>query len=217
MMVPAAQVSRTPRIALTGGIASGKTTVSDLFAAQGVPILDADIIAREVIAPGTALREALFQRFGAGIRRADGDLDRAALRRLVFADPALRRELEALLHPAVRARTERLAAQAGGPYQLHVMPLLVETQAAGRYDRVLVVDCPESLQWLRLRARDGLSEPEARAMLAAQAGREARLAAADDVIVNDGKLAALAPQVAQLHAQYLKLRDVYVRGNPQAQ
>jgi dephospho-CoA kinase len=194
-----------PRIGLTGGIASGKTAVSDRFAAHGVPILDADLIAREVIAPGTALRAQLFERFGPGIRAADGELDRAALRRIVFADPTLRRELEALLHPAVRARTEQLALQAHGPYQLHVVPLLVETQAADRYDRVLVVDCPEDLQWLRLRARDGLSEAEARAMLAAQASRAARLALADDVIVNDGALAALNARVATLHARYLKL------------
>lgn len=205
MTVPAAQASRPPRIGLTGGIASGKTTVSDLFAARGVPILDADLIAREVIAPGTALRTQLFERFGPGIRRADGELDRAALRRIVFADAALRRELEALLHPAVRARTEQLASQANGPYQLHVVPLLVETQAADRYDRVLVVDCPESLQWLRLRARDGLSEAEARAMLEAQASRAARLAVADDVIVNDGDRAALGAQVATLHTRYLRL------------
>jgi dephospho-CoA kinase len=194
-----------PRIGLTGGIASGKTTVSDLFAAHGVPVLDADLIAREVIAPGTALRAQVFERFGPGIRRADGELDRAALRRMVFADPALRRELEALLHPVVRARTEQLALQAQGPYQLHVVPLLVETQAVDRYDRVLVVDCPEALQWLRLCARAAMSESEARAMLAAQASRAARLAVADDVIVNDGALAALGPRVASLHAQYLQL------------
>jgi dephospho-CoA kinase len=203
-------------IALTGGIASGKSTVSDLFAARGVPILDADLIAREVIAPGTALRAQLFDRFGPGIRRADGELDRAALRRIVFDDPARRRELEALLHPAIIARTQQLASQANGPYQIHVIPLLVETGAADRYQRVLVIDCPESLQLARLRAREGLSEREALAMLAAQASRTARLAIADDVILNDGDSAALEPQVAALHAQYLK-PGVYVRGNPQAQ
>lgn len=203
--MPAGQASRPPRIGLTGGIASGKTTVSDLFAAYGIPVLDADIIAREVIAPGTALRAQLFDRFGPGIRREDGELDRAALRRIVFADPALRRELEALLHPAVRARTEQLALQAHGPYQLHVVPLLAETHAADRYDRVLVVDCPEDLQWLRLRARDGISETEARAMLAAQASRADRLAVADDIILNDGDRGTLGPRVAALHARYLEL------------
>ena len=204
------------RVGLTGGVASGKSTVSELFAGYGVPILDADKIAREVIAPGTALRAQLFDRFGPGIRRADGDLDRAALRRAVFADAALRRQLEALMHPAIAARTQQLASQANGPYQIHVIPLLVETDSAGHYQRVLVVDCPESLQLARLRAREGLSESEARAMLDAQASRAARLAAADDVIVNDGDIAALRPQVAALHAQYLKL-GVYAPGNPQAQ
>jgi dephospho-CoA kinase len=212
----AAPGAAAPRIALTGGIASGKTTVSNLFAALGVTVLDADVIAREVLAPGSALLAQLFDRFGPGIRTGEGELDRPALRRLVFEDAGRRRELEALMHPAIRARTEELSSQARGPYQLHVIPLLVETGAANRFQRVLVVDCPESLQWQRLRARAGLSEPEARAMLAAQASRAARLQVANDVIVNDGELAALAPQVAALHARYLN-PDVYVRGKPQAQ
>ncbi len=194
-----------PRVVLTGGVACGKSTVSDLFAARGVPVLDADRIAREVVAPGTPLLEQLFTHFGASIRAADGSLDRAALRRLVFADPARRRELEALLHPAIRSRTEQLASEAGGPYQLHVIPLLVETGAAARFDRILVVDCPESLQWQRLMARPGLAESEARAMIAAQASRAARLAVADDVIVNDGAVADLGPKVDALHTRYLAL------------
>jgi len=208
-------LARPRRVGLTGGIASGKSTVSDLFAAMGVAVLDMDVIAREVVAPGTALLAQLFDRFGPRVRRPDGDLDRSALRRLVFEDISLRRELEAMLHPAIAARTELLAAQASGPYQVHVVPLLVETHAAGRYDRVLVVDCPESLQWARLRARDGLTEAEARAMIEAQASRAARLAAADDLIVNDREPAALGPQVAALHRQYVT--GVYVRVRPQAQ
>jgi dephospho-CoA kinase len=205
MSRPHTHGSRSPRVGLTGGIASGKTTVSNLFAALGVPVLDADIIARELVAPDTPLLARLFDRFGPAIRSSDGSLDRSALRRIVFDDAALRQELEALLHPAIRARTEELAAAADGCYQLHVVPLLVETDSAGSYDRVLVVDCPESLQWARLRAREGLSEQEARAMLAAQATRAARLAVADDVIVNDGALESLPPQVAALHARYVKL------------
>jgi dephospho-CoA kinase len=192
-------------VGLTGGIASGKSTISQLFAALGVPVLDADLIAREVIAPGTPLLTTLFARFGHGIRAADGSLDRAALRRLVFSDDRLRRELESLMHPAIRARTEQLAALAPGAYQLHVVPLLVETHAQDRYDRILVVDCPENLQLTRLLTRDGVSETEAHAMLHSQTSRAERLAAADDVILNDGALDGLGARVAALHERYLAL------------
>jgi len=203
---PAATCPRPARVGLTGGIASGKSTVSRLFEQLGVPVLDADKIARELVAPGTPLLATLFEHFGPGIRADDGSLDRPALRRLVFGDEARRRELESLMHPAIRARTEQLAVLAPGAYQLHVVPLLVETHAQDRYDRILVVDCPESLQLTRLLARDGMSETQARAMLGSQASRTARLAAADDVILNDGALDALGPRVAALHARYLELR-----------
>jgi dephospho-CoA kinase len=202
---PAASGPRPPRVGLTGGIASGKSTVSHLFEALGVPVLDADIIAREVIAPGTPLLTTLFERFGPGIRSHDGSLDRTALRHLVFSDPGRRRELDSLMHPAIRARTEQLAALAPGAYQLHVVPLLFETHAQGRYDRILVVDCPEKLQLARMLARDGMSDTEARAMLSSQTNRAERLASADDVILNDGTLKALPPRVAALHARYLAL------------
>jgi len=205
MSAPGAPPSRIARVGLTGGIASGKSAVAALFAALGVPVIDADIVARELVARGTPLLASLFERFGVGIRAPDGSLDRSALRRLVFGNDTLRRELESLLHPAIRARTEQLAMLAGGPYQLHVVPLLVETNAKPRFARVLLVDCPESLQLERLLARDHLAPTEARAMLAAQASRAARLAVADDVIVNDGALDALAPQVAALHVRYLEL------------
>jgi dephospho-CoA kinase len=194
-----------PRIALTGGIASGKSTVSHLFGALAVPVIDADQLARDVVAPGTTLLGQVFERFGAQLRRPDGSLDRPGLRRMVFADPAKRRQLEALLHPAITERTETLAAQAGGPYQIHVIPLLVETAAGGQYHRVLLVDCPEALQVARLQARYGCDAQQARRMLESQASREARLAAADDVILNDGEPADLAPQVASLHQSYLAL------------
>jgi dephospho-CoA kinase len=196
---------KPPRVALTGGIASGKTTVSQLFGAFGVPVIDADQVARDVVAPGTSLLSQVFDSFGAQLRRPDGSLDRTGLRRMVFADPAKRRQLEALLHPAIRLRTENLAARAGGPYQIHVIPLLVETHAGSRYDRVLLVDCPQALQVARLQARDGCNAEQARVMLGAQASREARLAAADDVILNDGEPADLAPKVAGLHQDYLAL------------
>jgi dephospho-CoA kinase len=144
-----------PRIGLTGGIASGKSTVSRLFGALGVPVIDADEVARDVVAPGSMLLQQVFEKFGPQLRRADGSLDRTGLRRMVFADASRRRQLETLLHPAISVRTEKLAAQAGGPYQIHVIPLLVETHAGARFDRVLVVDCPPALQLARLQARDG--------------------------------------------------------------
>ncbi len=201
------------RVGLTGGIASGKSTVAREFAAQGVPIIDADAVSRELMQPGSPLLEQLFQRFegvararhGQPLRHPDGTLDRALLRRLVFADATERHALEALMHPAIRARMQELSREATGPYQIQVIPLLVENHATARVDRVLVVDCLEALQLQRLRSRDGSSEAEARAFLAAQVSREARLAVADDVITNDGEPAALGPQVLALHRKYLAL------------
>lgn len=193
------------RIGLTGGIASGKSSVSRLFSALGVPVIDTDEIARALVAPGTPLLEQILARFGGELRRSDGSLDRAALRRLVFESPERRRELDALTHPAILARAEQLAGAASGPYQIHVIPLLTETHSASRYDRVLVVDCPEALQLERLQARDGCDAAQAQAMLAAQASRAQRLALADDVIVNDSAPAALVPKVAALDQQYRAL------------
>jgi len=193
------------RIGLTGGIASGKSSVSQLFAALGTPIIDADQVARDVVAPGTPLLAQVLDTFGAQLRRPDGSLDRTGLRRMVFADAGKRRQLEQLLHPAIRERSEQLAAHAGGPYQIHVVPLLVETHAQSQFDRVLLVDSPAPLQLARLQARDGCDEQQARTMLDSQASREARRAAAHDVIVNDADAAALAPKVAALHQKYLAL------------
>jgi dephospho-CoA kinase len=204
-VAPSSPNPRVWRVGMTGGIASGKTTVSGMFAALGVPIIDADVIAREVAAPGTELVERIFERFGTDLRLPDGSLDRAALRRRVFADAAARLELEALLHPAIRARAEKLAAQALGPYVMHVIPLLVETASAPRFDRVLVVDCPEAVQLERLQSRDGSDSQQARAILATQASRAQRLAVADDLIVNDGKLETLQSAVASLHQKYQRL------------
>lgn len=191
------------RVALTGGIASGKSTVARCFEELGVPVIDMDAVAREVVEPGQPLLEALFARFGAGIRRPDGSLDRTALRAIVFADPAARQDLEALTHPAIREASEAHAARASGPYLIMAIPLLAETGGRNRFDRVLVVDCDESVQLARLRARDGGSPEQARAILAAQATREQRLAIADDVIRNDGGLDHLRRQAEALHARYL--------------
>lgn len=190
---------------LTGGIASGKSTVSRLFEALGVPVIDADEVARAVVAPGTPLLARIAGRFGPGILAADGSLDRRALRARVFAEPALRRELESLTHPAIRDEMEARSRRAGGRYQIFAIPLLAEQGRSGRVDRVLVVDCSEALQRARLRARDGSSAAEVEAMLAAQATRADRLAIADDVILNEGDLGALRDRVQELHRDYVRL------------
>jgi dephospho-CoA kinase len=194
------------RVGLTGGIASGKTTVARLFEALGVPVIDTDQLAREVVAPGQPLLARIAERFGKAILAPDGSLDRAALRSIVFADPAARAALEQMTHPAIQALLEQRSAAAGGPYQIHVIPLLVETGAQRkRVGRVLVVDCSEELQIRRLQARDGSTLEQARNILAAQVSREARLAVADDIIVNEGELGPLRDRVAALHPRYLQL------------
>ena len=193
------------RVALTGGIASGKSSVAVLFAQLGVPVIDMDVLARELVAPGTTLLGQLLARFGERVRAPDGALDRRALRELVFRDADARRELEALLHPAIRARAAELAAAVHAPYLIVVIPLLAESGYASDYERVLVVDCDEPLQRLRLAQRDGGSAELIDAALRAQAPRAARLALATEVIDNDGGLAALVPRVRELHARYLEL------------
>ncbi|MFM2110134.1 MAG: dephospho-CoA kinase [Gammaproteobacteria bacterium] len=193
------------KVGLTGGIASGKTRVAEFFAARGVPVIDSDQIAREIVAPGAPALAAIRERFGEGVMAADGNLDRRVLRAIVFADPAARRDLEAITHPAIRARMAELNAQARGPYVINAIPLLTEGGGRRDLDRVLVVDCPEDLQIARVMARDQVDEAGARAVLAAQASRAARLAIADDVIVNDGDLGALEARVASLHERYLGL------------
>ncbi len=193
------------RIALTGGIASGKSTVAQLFIALGAKLIDTDQVAREIVTPGAPSLLAIVARFGNSVLAPDGTLDRARLRQLVFADPAARADLEAIMHPAIRARVAQLSTTTGGPYQLIAVPLLAETSTQGDYDRVLAVDCEPGLQLHRLMARDGMGEAEARRMIGAQADREARLAIADDVIRNDGDITALAAQVQALHARYLSL------------
>lgn len=194
-------------IALTGGIASGKTAVSDLFAALGVPVLDTDQIARDVVAPGMPALQALVKTFGSEILDSTGKLDRKRMRERVFAHPEERARLEAITHPAIREELAARAARAGGPYQVHVIPLLVEGSRADDYDRVLLVDCPEEDQIKRLVARDDTTVDQARAILAAQATREQRLAAADDVIVNTGTIEDLKRFVDTLHRNYLLLAE----------
>lgn len=193
------------RIGLTGGIASGKSTVADLFAARGATVLDSDVIAREVVEPGRPTLGALVNALGGGILDDDGRLDRAELRRRLFEDAATRRDIEAILHPAILAELERQAREAPGPYQVLVIPLLVENRLERIVDRVLVVDCAEEEQVRRLMARDGEDRESAFRMLATQASREQRLASADDVIDNGGQVAGLAAQVAALDRKYRDL------------
>jgi dephospho-CoA kinase len=190
-------------VGLTGGIASGKTTVANLFAALGVPIIDTDVLAREVLAPGSSLLTEVIAHFGPAIVAADGSLDRRALRARVFADPAERRWLEERTHPAIRALTDTRCDAAPGPYSMVAIPLLVETGGAARFDRVLVVDVDPAIQLARLQARDGVTSREAADALAAQVSRADRLAVADDVIHNDSDLSALRDQVEKLHRSYV--------------
>ena len=196
--------TRAYRVGLTGGIASGKSTAAKFFGALGVPILDSDQIARDVVEPGQPPLERLVERFGPKILTADGHLDRPALRDIVFSDPKARADLEALTHPAIGAALEARSAVAGGPYQILVIPLLVEKNLAAHVDRVLVVDCDEELQVRRLRDRDGSTPQQVQAILKAQAPRAARLKAANDVIHNDTDMSAVREQVAALHARYLE-------------
>ena len=197
--------TRPFRVGLTGGIASGKSTAAKFFGALGVPILDSDQIARDVVEPGQPPLERLVERFGRKILTPDGHLDRPALREIVFSDPKARADLEALTHPAIGATMEARSAAAGGPYQILVVPLLVEKNLMAHVDRVLVVDCDEELQIRRLRDRDGSTAEQVQAILKAQAPRAARLRAADDVIHNDTDMSAVRDQVAALHARYLEL------------
>ncbi|HTD10833.1 MAG TPA: dephospho-CoA kinase [Steroidobacteraceae bacterium] len=197
--------ARVFRVGLTGGIASGKSTAAKFFGALGVPILDSDQVAREVVEPGQPPLERLVERFGTSILTPDGHLDRPALRDIVFSDPKARADLEALTHPAIGAALEARSATAGGPYQVLVIPLLVEKHLGSQVDRVLVVDCDEALQIRRLRARDGSTPAQAQAILDAQVSRSTRLKAADDVITNEADMSAVNQQVAVLHARYLEL------------
>lgn len=205
---------RVFRVGLTGGIASGKSTVARLFEALGVPVIDTDLLAREVVVPGQPLLGQIAARFGAGVLGEDGSLNRPALRALVFADPAARADLEQLTHPAIRALLEERSALLGGQYQLLVIPLLVETAGRTPVDRVLVVDCSEALQIRRLQARDGATLEQARQILSAQVTREVRLAAANDVILNEGDLGAVRDRVAELHGIYVKLAATAARQAP---
>ena len=195
-------------IGLTGGIASGKSALEKAFAQQGVVVADADLLAREVVAPGEPALAAVVERFGAGVLQADGQLDRAALRVRVFGDPDQRRALEAILHPAIRARLEAICRAAPGPYAIATVPLLTEGGGRAAYPwlhRILVVDTPAAVQKARLMQRDGIDANLADQMMAAQASRAERLALADDIVVNDGDIHHLQHAADALHLRYLAL------------
>ena len=196
-------------VGLTGGIGSGKSAASARFEALGAAVVDTDEISRELTAPAGAAIEEIRRQFGADVVAADGGLDRARMRRLVFGNAAARRKLEAILHPLIRARTRAAIAAAAQPYVVVVVPLLVETGACAELvQRVLVVDCTEEEQVRRTMARSGLSAEEVREIMATQLQRTERLRRADDVLANDGDLPALHRRVAQLHAKYLDLARV---------
>lgn len=201
-------------VGLTGGIGSGKSAAADAFAALGVAVVDTDVIAHELTAAGGAAMPALVAEFGATVATAAGALDRARMRQLAFAEPAARARLEAILHPRIRALSAERCRLAASPYVILAVPLLVESGTyRGRCDRVVAVDCPESLQISRVMARSGLAGDEVRAIMATQATRAERLAVADDVIANDGDLANLERQVGELHRKYLQLSSQKAKAN----
>ena len=193
------------RIGLTGGIASGKTAVSDRLARLGASVIDTDLLSRELVEPGQPALHEIEQAFGPDVIGRDGHLDRRALRDKVFANPAERRRLEAILHPRIRALMLERAARSPGPYVVFVIPLLAETGQASLVDRVLLVDVPEAVQRQRLQARDGIDPAQVERMLGAQAERTQRHRLADDIIENSGSLSELDAAVQKLHLRYLDL------------
>ncbi|MDH0174390.1 dephospho-CoA kinase [Aeromonas dhakensis] len=191
-------------VAITGGIGSGKTTVANQFAELGIEVVDADIIAREVVEPGTPALAAIAAHFGADVIAPDGRLDRRQLRERVFTDPQAKEWLNALLHPLIRSEMQRQCAAARSPYCLLVVPLLVENRLTALANRVLVIDVDEATQIERTCRRDGVSREQAEAILAAQASRTERLAAADDVLDNqNGTPEAIKSRIFALHETYL--------------
>lgn len=199
------QPPRPLRVGLTGGIASGKTTVANFFTDLGVPVIDTDAIARQVVEAGAPALAEIRNAFGEAVFKADGSLDRKAMRKLVFSDEDKRARLEAILHPRIREATINAARAINHPYMIIVVPLLVESPMKAFVDRVLVVDCSEDVQLQRLLSRDAENEEQARRMIAAQASRDERLAIADDVVHNEGELEQTRARVAALHKRYLEL------------
>jgi dephospho-CoA kinase len=206
-------------IALTGGIGSGKSSAARVFRELGATVIDADAIAHDLTGPGGAAITPLLSVFGDACIDSHGALDRPRMRNLAFAEPAVRRNLEAILHPLIRAESERRAKAAQGPYTVLMIPLLVESdsfqsEGRARFQRILVVDCPEEVQIERTIERSNLPEAGVRAIMATQASRAQRLAAADDVVDNSGSPEALCAQIERLHQHYLDLASVWKKSHP---
>lgn len=198
-------------VGLTGGIGSGKTTIANWFAVQGATLIDTDLIAHSLTRPGGLAMDAIRRQFGSEFVDADGAMDRAKMRKLVFERPEARQQLQAILHPLIRSECEREALAATGAYVIFVVPLLVESGGwRERVNRILVVDCPETLQQQRVMQRNGFSREQVEAIMATQARRADRLAVADDVVVNDVPLTENLPLLTTLHQHYLALSQTNV-------
>jgi len=193
------------RVVLTGGIASGKSAASAYFESLGVAVIDADRVSRELVQPGQPALAQIVAQFGEDMLTPGGELNRQALRQRVFADPAERKRLEGILHPLIRERMQEQAEQARSPYVLLVVPLFVETGKSYPCERVLLIDTAEATQRQRLATRDGSSDQQVQQLLAAQAGRTARIDAADDVISNNGSLEELQAALGALHQRYVQM------------
>jgi len=193
------------KVALTGGIAAGKTAVSDYFQTLGVPVIDTDIISRQIVEPGQSAFQAIVEQFGSEMLSQDGRLNRKALREIVFNQPEKRRQLENITHPAIHQAVMTQLKSLQAAYVILVIPLLVESGDKYQQDRVLLVDIPESLQIQRVMQRDQISEQQAKQILEAQSTRQQRLDIADDVIVNSADISNLQQQIAELHRKYLAL------------
>ena len=202
---PSERDKQTLVVGLTGGIGSGKTTVANGFSALGVPVIDTDVLARELVEPGQPALDEIISTFGTEATTADGRLDRNYMRQLIFTDPARKSQLEAILHPKIRQRIRALLAKIQHAYCIVVIPLLFETRQTDLVDRILVVDAPEKEQLTRVAVRDSLSDNAIMAIINTQANRNTRLAAADDIIVNDRGMSELTGHIQKLHRYYMDI------------
>jgi len=202
---PAIRDRNTLVVGLTGGIGSGKTTVANGFHALGIPVIDADKLARELVEPGQPALDEIISTFGTEALTPEGGLDRNYMRQRIFADPVQKSQLEAILHPKIRLRIRVLLANIKAPYCIVVIPLLLETRQTDLVDRILVVDSPEKEQLSRVAARDGLSDNAIMVIISSQTDRNTRLAAADDIIVNDRGMSDLDGQIQKLHRRYMDI------------